>query len=498
MTANLARKRILPTLDRAARLHGLIAILAAAGLAADAVLERGVASGVLYVAMVALGTWLPGTRSTLGLGAAASALTILGFFLSPPGGPVWKAVTNRLLALFAILVTAALVWHHKRLTARQQQAEQRAIRSEQQFRAIVESNPAGMLLADRDGRIALVNGEAGRLLGYSRQELVGQSIETLVPELERPAHAHNRAAFMVNAESRRMGRRGRAINGVTKQGRAVSLEIGLVRVETSDGDFVLATLTDARERRLIENVRARRLAERRMVAAEDAQRKRMAREIHDALGQALTALKLDIGWLVRHLPADRTDLHGRAVKMEELATQTIDEVRRLSAELRPAILDDQGLLAAIRWQVRDFEKRTKLRCTLALPDEEVPLGSERCTVVYRVLQECLTNVARHAEASGVGVALWTEEIGDIVLEVTDDGRGISEEHLSARDALGLIGMRERALLHGGTLTVTGVAGDGTTVLLRMPSQADHDPEAGDGALQPNTAVRAPHAADGRD
>lgn len=429
------------------------------------------ASGVLYVVLVGLTAWLPGMRSTLGMGVAASALTLLGYFVSPTGGELWKAVANRLLAMFAIWVTAALVWHHKRLNARRDEAEARAARSEEQLRATIEASPAGMLLVDRQGRIALVNLEAARLFGYERHQLLGQPIETLVPQLDRQAHANQRAAFVAEARSQRMGD-GREIAGVDKHGRKVLLEIGLTRIDTSAGEFVLATLTNVRDRRRFENARARRLVSRRLIDAEEAQRKRIAREIHDALGQALTALKLDIGWLAAHLPAAEDRLHARAVKMEELTAHTIDEVRRLSAELRPVILDDQGLPAAIRWQVSDFEKRTGLYCALALPDAELSWSNERCSAAFRVLQESLTNVARHAGARKVSVALWTEANGDGVLEVRDDGCGISVEQAAGTESLGLLGMRERALLQGGTLTVTGVAGDGTTVLLRMPCELD--------------------------
>jgi PAS domain S-box-containing protein len=459
--------RIGPTFVSSTRLHGLIAVVTLGAFAADAALEQEVASGVLYVAMVALSAWMPGMRSTLGMGVAATALTILGHFIAPPGGALATAVVNRLLAVFAICVTAALVVHHKRLTARHQEAEARAARSERQFRATVESNPSGMLLVDGNGRIALANIEAERLFGYPRHELLGRPVETLVPELDRQAHADHRAAFMAEPESRRMAS-GREINGVDKQGRAVLVEIGLARVETLDGDYVLVTVADMADRKLLEQARGAQMLARRLVEAEEAQRKRMAREIHDALGQALTALKLDIGWLAGHLPAGQAGLHARAMQMEELAARTIEDVRRLSAELRPAILDDQGLLAAMRWQVGDFEKRSGLRCALALPDAEINWDKEQCTVVYRVLQEALTNVARHAMAHKVSVALWREQQGDAVLEVRDDGRGISEQEAGQPDGLGLLGMRERALLHGGTLTVTGIRGGGTTVLLRLP------------------------------
>lgn len=471
ITADSAHRRTGPTFSSSTRVHALGAALAAAGFAADAALEQGVAAGVLYVAMVATSSLVPGTRSTLGMGVAATLLTMLGYFVSPLGGPTWLAATNRLLAVFAIWVTVALVGRHKRLTESNDRAEQRALRSEQQFRATVEASPTGMLLVDQQGRIALANLEAERLFGYLQGELLGQPIEILVPEPERAAHSQHRAAFAAEAAPQRMGN-GREITGVDKQGSALSLEIGLARIVTPDGEFVLATVTDASARKQLEQARGAQALARRLRDAEEKLRKRMAREIHDALGQALTALKLDIGWLAQHLPDEPAQLHTRAAAMEDLASRTIDDVRRLSAELRPAVLDDQGLLAAIRWLVSDFEKHSGLRCTVALPDAEIAWGDDRSTAAFRVLQESLTNVARHAQARRVAVALWHEQQGDAVLEVRDDGCGVSPEQAARPGALGLLGMRERAQLIGGSLTVTGVLGAGTTVTLRMPCVPD--------------------------
>jgi PAS domain S-box-containing protein len=376
-------------------------------------------------------------------------------------------MANRLLAVCAIWVTAALVLHQKRLSARFDRVEEQAAHSEQHIRLAVESSPCGMLLVDRRGRIVLINAEIERLFGYQRDELMGKPVEILVPECYREVHLSHRASFLAAPRPRRMAS-GREIQGVRKDGRVLIVETGLARIETPDGEFVLSTVTDVSDRKRLEEAQQARVLALRLLEAEETQRKRMAQEIHDALGQVLTALKLDISWFAGRLPKDDAKLRARAEAMEELATRTIQEVRRLSAELRPAILDDHGLLAAIRWQVGDFEKRTGLRCALALPTVKIDWDEERCTAVFRVLQEALTNVMRHAQAEKVTVALWQESQGNLVLEVGDNGRGISTEQASSPDSLGLLGMRERALLHGGTLTVAGVLGGGTAVTLRMP------------------------------
>ncbi len=359
--------------------------------------------------------------------------------------------------------------HQKRLSAHRDRAEERAARSEQQVRSAVESSPNGMLLVNRGGRIVLINAEIERLFGYKRDELLGQPVEMLVPERDREAYPSRHASFLAEPQPRRLGS-DKEIHGVRKDGREVYIEIGLAHIETGDGEFVLATIADVSNRKQLEEARQARTLALRLFAAEEAQRGRMARNIHDALGQALTALKLDIGWLAARLPEDDASLRARAKAMEGLVTDTIQEVRRLSAELRPAILDDCGLLAAIRWHAGDFEKRTSLRCVLALPAREICWGEERCAAAFRVLQEALTNVMRHARAEKVAVALWQEEQGGAVLEVRDDGCGISAEQVFGTDSLGLLGMRERALLHGGTLTIGGAQGGGTTLTLWMPCE----------------------------
>jgi signal transduction histidine kinase len=155
--------------------------------------------------------------------------------------------------------------------------------------------------------------------------------------------------------------------------------------------------------------------------------------------------------------------------MVEAIDETVHVVRKISSELRPAILDDLGLAAAIEWQAMDFQRRSGVSCILSIPEEDVDVSREQATAVFRIFQEILTNVARHSKAGKVWVHLDVQD-GMLALEVEDDGVGISPESLGQPQALGLLGMRERAAIFGGHVEIAGIPGKGTTVIVRIPIQ----------------------------
>ena len=201
--------------------------------------------------------------------------------------------------------------------------------------------------------------------------------------------------------------------------------------------------------------------------AREKERTVIAREIHDELGQALTALKIDLSWLNRRLPDAKKPLTEKIQSMSELIEATIQSVKRISTELRPGILDHLGLPAAIEWQAGEFQKRTGIRCDIEGDHDDLVLDRERSTAIFRVFQETLTNIARHAKAKKVKVLL-REDVDDVVLHVEDNGKGISETHLSDPKSLGLIGMRERVHFWGGNLDIHGIRNKGTKVIVRIP------------------------------
>jgi signal transduction histidine kinase len=208
----------------------------------------------------------------------------------------------------------------------------------------------------------------------------------------------------------------------------------------------------------------RALAARLQTVRED-ERTRAAREIHDELGQALTAIKIEFASLLHDLPKELAASRGQSIL--RLLDQTIQSMRRIGTELRPAILDDLGLAAAVEWVAEEFQARTGTKCQISLPDGDITLDRERATALFRIFQETLTNVARHADATQLDVRLGKEN-GSLILEVRDNGKGIREEQLSAKTSLGILGMQERVLLLGGTLTISGTPGNGTTVRTLIP------------------------------
>jgi two-component system sensor histidine kinase UhpB len=213
----------------------------------------------------------------------------------------------------------------------------------------------------------------------------------------------------------------------------------------------------------------------RLQSVREEERTRVARQIHDELGQALTSIKLESASLIRELPTEATEQSHRAASIAKLADATIQSVRRIATELRPGVLDDLGLAAAVEWASEEFEARTGIKVQLMLPEVDLVIDRERATALFRILQEILTNIARHANATEVKVRL-VKEGGSLILEAHDNGKGIKEEELSAGRSLGILGMRERALLLGGQLAVWGAPGEGTIVLVRVPFASN---ESGD-------------------
>lgn len=345
------------------------------------------------------------------------------------------------------------------------------------YAALIESSEDAIITQSLEGRILSWNPGAERLYGYRSAEVAGQFLALVIPpecagELERLRAQVQRGEHIEHHETVR----------VRKDGARIAVSVSISPIKDGEGRTIAASSI---ERDITEQARAGEALARsraqlrdfagQLRSARETERTQIAREIHDELGQALTALKMDLFSLTHAVPAPLPDpLLVKTDEMAKLIDQMVDKVRTLATELRPAVLDSLGLSAAVEWAVQQFGRRTGIECTLDLPAEPLQLDSDRSTDLFRILQEALTNVARHAHASRVDVHLRATP-GEVVLEVHDNGRGITESETENVRSFGLLGMRERTLPWGGELGVRVAPHGGTSVIACIP--LSHSPEA---------------------
>ncbi len=203
----------------------------------------------------------------------------------------------------------------------------------------------------------------------------------------------------------------------------------------------------------------------------EGERTRVAREIHDELGQVLTALKMDLSYLSRKFPQETKPLHNKINLMLKFIDMTIQSVKRITMDLRPGLLDHLGLVPAIEWQAEEFQKRTGISCKVKVDPEDISLDKDQATTVFRIFQETLTNAARHANASHIETTLKAYD-GMLKMIVKDNGKGITRKQIADPKSFGLMGIRERAYFCGGDVMFTGKKGHGTSVIVSIPIEGE--------------------------
>lgn len=348
------------------------------------------------------------------------------------------------------------------------QAEERLRESEERFRAMCNASPVGIFLTEPDGRCIYDNAAHMRMSGLTGGEAMDFGwVKSIHPEDRERSVNGWRAAVESNTPYVGVNRY------LHDDGTVIWADVRTAPV--CDGKKVLGyvgVVQDITERtRALEELRISRQSLRSLAARLhgllEEQRTRIAREIHDELGQFLTGLKMDLVWVGGRLSKSQSSLKEKTVSMACLIDRLVESVRRISTELRPGILDDLGLEAAIEWQAHEFQERTGIRTqfTSALGDAHLDRGLS--TAAFRILQEALTNVARHANATKVTIDL-RELDGELALMVEDTGVGIKSSEIADKQSLGILGMRERAHLFGGEVEIHGQKGRGTTVALRIP------------------------------
>jgi PAS domain S-box-containing protein len=358
------------------------------------------------------------------------------------------------------------------VAARERDALDRAL-----YQAVFEWSDDPIITKTLDGVILSWNPAAERLYGYRKDEVLGRSVSMLTPR----DHAEEIPQLLD-----RLKRGERVEHFLTtrlrKDGRLVRVSLTVSPIKDARGRSIAAAAIarDVTAQQLAAETLARSQAQfrdfaTRLRAAHEADRAFVAREIHDELGQTLTALKMDLHALPEWVPAEHREVLVSKVRDTALLIDgMVDRVRALAADLRPAVMDNQSLSAAIEWSVQRFARRSGIRCALELPPTDVHVDAGPSTDLFRILQEALTNVARHARATEVNVRLQVTP-DELVLDVRDNGRGITDGERDDLHAFGLLGMRERALLWGGDVEFLAFPQGGTSVKVGIPRSRDARP-----------------------
>ena len=353
------------------------------------------------------------------------------------------------------------------------QAEHRSEATEARLEAIVDSAMDAIITVDAEQNIVLFNRAAEQTFRCERREAIGGPLERFIPQRFRGAHRGHIEGFgRTGVTSRRMGDVTTLWALRADTGDEFPIEASISQASEAGRRYFTVILRDITRRKQSDEALKRSAQElrelsARVLEAREEEKTRIARELHDELGQLLTALKMDLSWLRGRLPEG--ELTAKAGEMGALLDQTVTSARRISADLRPLMLDDLGLADAASWLVQDFAKRSGVACNirLAAGDSLEGVSKTVSTAVYRALQESLTNIARHAGAKNAWVMLSMQE-GAIHLEVEDDGRGISSDDLAKTRSLGLKGMRERFAYLGGGLEISSPPRGGTRLRVRVP------------------------------
>jgi PAS domain S-box-containing protein len=337
--------------------------------------------------------------------------------------------------------------------------------SESQLQAIMESAPDFITQVDLQGNILYLN----RVVpGVTLREAIGSSALDWLP----PAYRESTRQMMEQCvRDRRVMEYELLGSGAYGSMRWYRTRMAPVIVQDRVTSVILVSVDITERRRSEEEIAASREQLRalaaRLVGVREEERALMAREVHDNLGQMLTSIKMGLIWVSSRLQPEQGKLRERAADTAELIDTTIETVRQISRELRPGILDDLGLVAALEWEVKEFERRTGVVCDFVSRLSEEVRDTQTATALFRILQEALTNVARHAAAHRVEVELESNN-QRLRLLVSDNGRGITQTEINDKSALGLLSMRERAYAMGGQVAISGQAGVGTTIVAEVP------------------------------
>ena len=371
------------------------------------------------------------------------------------------------LAVTGIAIALYIAYSSKRELTIRTQGEEAISESEERYRAIFEQAADSIVVIDAEtGELVEFNDRAHENLGYTREELK----ELKIPDFEVIESAEEVAQHLEKITKE--GSDNFETKHRTKNGEIRDIQVSSRDISLRGKNFVQSIWRDITKRKRAEeeleksHMLLRKLSAH-LQSVREEEKGQISREIHDELGQRLTALQLDLAWIDKRLHEKSEQLAKKMVSMNDLLESTSQLVEKISAALRPGILDDLGLAPAIEWQVDQYQDTTGIPCELAIIPEDFTLDRERSTAIFRILQESLTNVVRHADATKIRITV--ERTGDrIALEVVDNGKGITKEDISGSTSMGLLGMRERLYAWDGKFKISGRPGKGTTVSVKIP------------------------------
>ena len=402
----------------------------------------------------------------LAVGAAGTVLAAI----AAHGG--WHIEAMRLVAATlgtAVMVTAILLFYQQSLQRRT--ADIGLLTAEAKVEEVLQSAMDAIITVDEQQCVLRFNQAAEKVFGWPRERIIGEPLDKLIPPRFRPSHAAHIANFAATGvTSRRMGAQN-VLVGVHADGHEFPIEASISQHAESGRKFFTVILRDVTERVKAEDALRRSKDELRELGAvatsiREQEKSRVARELHDELAQALTALKMDVNWVRERVGAE-PEVADKLVSMQNMLDTTVKATRRISADLRPLMLDDLGLIPAAEWLVNNFTQRHGIECSFSVDPADLELQDPYATAIFRILQESLTNVARHARASHVDVTLDSAD-GEVTLRVRDNGCGFQLGDPRKPNSFGIVGLRERVYLLDGEITVETSPGSGTTVEVRIP------------------------------
>ena len=334
---------------------------------------------------------------------------------------------------------------------------------------VVEQSPSSIIITDLQGVIQYVNPGFTRMTGYTPEETIGRT-PGIVSSGAHPAEFFAELWSTILAGSFWRGE----IQNRKKNGEAYWERVSISPIRDDKGEIsnFLAIKVDITDRKLAEaTLRAREKELGELYAAlqtvREEERRSLARELHDELGQVMTALRIDLNWLQARLPAAEPHIVGKLAAMNQLVDRTVDTVRRISEDMRPGMLDDLGLTAAIENHVAKFEEQTGIACGLASSHDDFGLDDKTSIAVFRIVQEALTNAARHSGASRVAISLG-ENADEMLLTVQDNWHGFAAASPADRKTFGLLGMRERVAILGGRIAISSEPDMGVRIEVGIP------------------------------